>query len=100
LLRVGHHDFITEEVAKAVVSVQDIISVSDVQVYYKNDGRVGIKVDVYMNPELSIKLAHRRALQARKAVEVVLPNVEYVDVDLELDESDEDTSPQNEKPPV
>lgn len=80
------HDHIAKEIEAAVLSLKDITSVSEVQVYYKDDGRIALKVDVCMNPELSIKVAHSLAVKARKAIEKVFPNVATVDVDLELEE--------------
>eukprot|EP01035_Chromulina_nebulosa_P017767 gene17767-23369_t len=80
------HDHIAKEVTKAVLALPDITSVSEIQVYYKNDGRVVIKVDVVMRPELTIRAAHTLAVKARQAIELVVPNVAAVDVDLELDE--------------
>ena len=34
---------------------------SEIQIYYKDDGRIALKVDVCMNPELSIRNAHTLA---------------------------------------
>jgi divalent metal cation (Fe/Co/Zn/Cd) transporter len=73
-------------VTEAVLSLPDIISVSEVQVYYKDDGRIAVKVDVVMNPDLTIRAAHGLALKARIAVERVYPHIAAVDVDLELDD--------------
>lgn len=58
---VGDHDHIAKEVTKAVLSLPDITAVSEVQVYYKDDGRIVVKVDVSMNPELTIRAAHALA---------------------------------------
>ena len=43
------------------VAVEFIFICSEVQVYYKDDGKIALKVDVCMNPELSIKVAHSLA---------------------------------------
>jgi hypothetical protein len=38
-----------------------ITSVEEVQVYYRDDGRVSLKVDVAMNPHITIREAHKIA---------------------------------------
>lgn len=45
----------------AVLSLPDIMAVSEFQVYYKDDGRIAVKVDVVMNPNLTIRAAHALA---------------------------------------
>ncbi len=65
----------------------------DSAVYYKDDGRVVVKVDVGMDPSLTIKEAHATAVRLRKLIESSLPGIAEVDVDLELDENKDDESP-------
>jgi divalent metal cation (Fe/Co/Zn/Cd) transporter len=59
-------------------------------VYYKDDGRVVLKVDVAMEPSLTIKEAHGTAVKFRELIESSLPGIADVDVDLELDEQGND----------
>ena len=43
-LYTGDHCYIVEEVKKAAISVDEVISVSEVQVYYKDSGEIASKV--------------------------------------------------------
>ena len=52
--------------------------------YYRDDGSIAVKADVYMNPDLTIKAAHELAQDARLQIESKLPGVGEVDIDLEL----------------
>jgi len=54
-----------------------------------------LKVDVSMNPELTIKQAHHNAWLLRKSIEGSLQGVDTVDVDLELEEEEEADPPQD-----
>lgn len=54
----GDHDFIVDEVKKAAISVEEVQSVSEVQVYYKDSGEIACKVDIVLPPSLTIKQAH------------------------------------------
>lgn len=55
---------ITTETVETVIAQTDqesskvIMAISEVQVYYQDDGRVMVKVDVVMNPDLTIRTAH------------------------------------------
>jgi cation diffusion facilitator family transporter len=42
-------------------NIRHILSVSEVIVYYKDDGSLSLKVDVCMNPDLTIRQAHKIA---------------------------------------
>lgn len=84
-----NHDIVEREVNKALEPIYHhggITGISEVQVYYRDDGSVNVKVDVRMSPELTIKEAHNLANKARLQIEKALPGVGEVDVDLELDE--------------
>jgi cation diffusion facilitator family transporter len=81
------HGFIEQEIHKAVKKIKEIQSVSEVQVYYKDDGLISTKVDILLPSNLTIHQAHVIAVQARKSIEEALPGIGSVDVDLELDET-------------
>jgi hypothetical protein len=81
------HDFIVAEVKRAVLPINEIIAVSEVQVYYKDDGKISTKVDILLPANLTIQQAHGIALKARKAIEETLPGIADIDVDLELEET-------------
>jgi divalent metal cation (Fe/Co/Zn/Cd) transporter len=81
------HGFIEQEIHKAVKKIKEIQSVSEVQVYYKDDGLISTKVDNLLPSNLTIHQAHVIAVQARKSIEEALPGIGSVDVDLELDET-------------
>lgn len=72
--------------------LRHISEVTEVLVFYRDDGRVGLKVDVCMNPDLSIREAHRIAVLARRRIESCMAGVADVDVDLELYEGDDKTT--------
>lgn len=54
----GDHDYIVEEIKKAAISVDEVISVSEVQVYYKDNGEIASKLDIVLSHQLTIKQAH------------------------------------------
>jgi divalent metal cation (Fe/Co/Zn/Cd) transporter len=54
----GDHDFIVTEIKKAVKGIDEIKSVSEVQVYYKDDGLICAKVDIILPSNLTIQQAH------------------------------------------
>lgn len=83
---VGDHDFIVAEIKRAVLPIKEIRSVSEVQVYYKDDGLIATKVDILLSASLTIQQAHGIAVTARKAIEKALPGIADIDVDLELEE--------------
>ena len=83
------HDSVEAEIEKALRPIyhpQGITGISEVQVYYLDDGTVSVKADVRMSPDLTIKAAHALAQDARLQIESALPGVGEVDIDLELDE--------------
>mmetsp|Transcript_60292 Transcript_60292/g.118599 ORF Transcript_60292/g.118599 Transcript_60292/m.118599 type:complete len:544 (+) Transcript_60292:56-1687(+) len=82
------HVFIVDEVKRAAMEVDEVMSVSEVQVYYKDSGGIACKVDIVLPPSLTIKQAHSIAVKTRAAIEAVLPGMVDIDVDLELDETD------------
>ena len=84
------HDYVREQIDKCVEDIPEITTVTEVQVYYKDDGHLMLKVDVSMNPELTIKQAHATSVKLRRVVEDALPGVSNVDIDLELDEDGDD----------
>lgn len=47
-----------EEIKRSVLTITDIIAVSEVQVYYKDDGLIAAKVDIVLPPKLTIAQAH------------------------------------------
>jgi cation diffusion facilitator family transporter len=86
------HDSVESEVEKALAPLFEpngITGVSEVQIYYRDDGSVAVKVDVFMSPDLTIKAAHSLAQDAKLQIESALPGVGEVDIDLELDEDNE-----------
>lgn len=58
ILCVGDHDYIVDEIKKAAISVEEVISVSEVQLYYKDNGEIASKLDIVLHPQLTIKQAH------------------------------------------
>lgn len=84
------HDSLSKEVAKALKSIKSITGVSDVQVYYKDNGMIYLKVDVNMLPDMTIRQAHLVAVDARLAIMNSISGVADVDIDLELEERDVD----------
>jgi divalent metal cation (Fe/Co/Zn/Cd) transporter len=50
-----------DEIKKAILKINDIIAVSEVQVYYKDDGMIAAKVDIVLPPKLTIFEAHQIA---------------------------------------
>ena len=80
------HVFVRNSVDKCVEEFSEISTVTEVQVYYRDDGHLVLKVDVSMSPDLTIKEAHITSIKLRKLIEDSLPGVAAVDVDLELDE--------------
>ena len=50
--------FIVDEVKRAAMEVDEVMSVSEVQVYYKDSGGIACKVDIVLPPSLTIKQAH------------------------------------------
>lgn len=64
-MRAGDHDYIVEEIKKAAISVEEVISVSEVQVYYKDSGEIASKLDIVLSPQLTIKQAHSIAGKQR-----------------------------------
>lgn len=76
---------IEERAKQAALTIEGIIGVSEVQVYFRDDGSIGIKVDVVMEPEITVKKAHEISKLARKAVEKEYPGEgHFIDIDMEL----------------
>ena len=46
--------FIVDEVKRAAMEVDEVMSVSEVQVYYKDSGGIACKVDIVLPPSLTI----------------------------------------------
>ena len=74
------------EIKRAVISVKEIISVSEVQVYYRDNGLIACKVDILLPATFTIEKANNIAVMARKVIEQTLPGIADIDVDLELEE--------------
>lgn len=55
------HDFIMSEIKRAVLPIKEIHAVSEVQVYYKDNGLISTKVDILLPPNLTIQQAHQIA---------------------------------------
>jgi cation diffusion facilitator family transporter len=70
----------------AVMTVDGIVDVSHIHIYYRDDGTIGLKIDVVMSERLLIKEAYGIAKQARLAVESVIPGSDqnFIDIDMEL----------------
>lgn len=81
------HDDIVKEIKKAVRPITEIHSVSEVQVYYKDNGSIAAKVDIVLPASLTIQQAHAIASKARRHIEQRLPGIGEIDVDLELEEA-------------
>lgn len=43
----GDHDFLTNEIKTAARSIKDVLSVSEVQIYYKDNGEIGKDKHIY-----------------------------------------------------
>lgn len=72
---------------RCVLEVDGIEDVSHVQVYYRDDGSIGMKIDVMMREELTIKQAYVLAREARIKVEQSLPGGKHeIDIDMELND--------------
>lgn len=54
----GDHEYIVAEVNRAVLEVASITSVSEVQVYYRDNGLIAAKVDIVLPSSLTISDAH------------------------------------------
>jgi len=63
----------------------EIQSLSDVQVYYKDDGSVGVHLEVVMPPHMTITQANMVARHAKLVLQEHFPGMTYIDIDLELD---------------
>eukprot|EP00981_Chlorochromonas_danica_P013619 scaffold6586_cov169-Ochromonas_danica.AAC.4 len=81
------HDDIVKEIKKAVRPISEIHSVSEVQVYYRDNGTIAAKVDIVLAANLTIQQAHEIATKARRHIEKRLPGIGDIDVDLELEEA-------------
>ena len=54
----GDHDFIVDEIKAAAQKVDEVVSVSEVQVYYKDNGDIAAKLDIVLHAEWTIQQAH------------------------------------------
>ena len=54
----GDHDYIVDAIKSAAIHVGEVLSVSEVQVYYKDNGEIASKVDIVLHHSLTIKQAH------------------------------------------
>ena len=54
----GDHDFIVDRVRQSISTVAEVLSVSEVQVYYKDNGHIAVKVDIVLPSNLTISQAH------------------------------------------
>ena len=77
---------IVAEVTKLLMQVQEIQSVSEVQVYYRDSGRIGVKVDIVLPSTFTIAEAHDIARKSSRLLETAL-GLTDVDIDLELEEN-------------
>eukprot|EP00602_Paraphysomonas_sp_CaronLab_P013785 CAMPEP_0185039712 /NCGR_PEP_ID=MMETSP1103-20130426/36860_1 /TAXON_ID=36769 /ORGANISM="Paraphysomonas bandaiensis, Strain Caron Lab Isolate" /LENGTH=441 /DNA_ID=CAMNT_0027578717 /DNA_START=157 /DNA_END=1482 /DNA_ORIENTATION=+ len=81
------HNDIAARATEAVMGVDGIVGVSEVQVYYRDNGSIGVKVDVLMRNNVTIGQAHDIAKLARKAVEQSYDSEEHhIDIDMELND--------------
>ena len=91
------HDIISKKIKKILLKIKNISDISDVQVYYRDDGKIGLKVDVCIeDSDTSVKMAHLIAVKAKQLIIKKLPWIGDVDVDLELEE-DYPITPADEK---
>lgn len=75
------------QTVKSILKAQNTIKdVTDIQVYYRDSGKIALKIDVVMDDSLTIGLAHIQAFNAKKLINSKMPWIEEIDVDLELDE--------------
>jgi len=86
---VGDHDFLKREIEQAASGVKEVLSVSEVQIYYKDNGEITSKLDIVLPSSLTVKEAHAIAVRVRAMIETALPGMRDIDVDLELDETDQ-----------
>ena len=47
-----------DRVRQSITTVVEVLSVSEVQVYYKDTGHIAVKVDIVLPPYLTISQAH------------------------------------------
>jgi divalent metal cation (Fe/Co/Zn/Cd) transporter len=82
-----HHGQIKDLVKEALRSecAPEIQYVADVQVYYKDDGSVGVHLEVVMLPHMTITEADMVARHAKLVLQDKFPGMTYIDIDLELD---------------
>ena len=77
-----HHSQIVK-VVKEILHLEcspDILDVSDVQVYYKNDGSVGIHLEVVMQEDMTITQANMVARHAKLVLQEKLLGLTYIDI--------------------
>ena len=69
----GDHDFLKREIEKAA----------------SDNGEISSKLDIVLPSSLTVKEVHAIALRVRAMIEAALPGMRDIDVDLELDETDQ-----------
>lgn len=79
-----NHNDLVHEIKSLLLRIKAIQDVSDVQIYYRDNGKIAVKIDVYMNDFLSIKEANRQSMLAKKLILQKMPFLVEVDIDLEL----------------
>lgn len=66
------HQQVLREVEKSLGHISEILSVSEVQLYYADDGSIRIKVDVFMDPAMTIRDAHLIAIKVGYCIDRAL----------------------------
>jgi divalent metal cation (Fe/Co/Zn/Cd) transporter len=84
------HDYLVAEATRILTEqIEEIKTVTEVQVYYLDSGRIALKVDIVLPPEFTIRFAHKTAGRAKRLLSQQL-GLSDIDVDLELEEEHED----------
>ena len=65
----GKGSCLKENVDKCVQGIPEISAVTELQVYYRDDGYLVLKIDVSMNPDLTIREAHITSIKLRELIE-------------------------------
>jgi len=69
----GDHDFLKREIENAA----------------SDNGEISSKLDIVLPSSLTVKEVHAIAVRVRAMIEAALPGMRDIDVDLELDETDQ-----------
>jgi divalent metal cation (Fe/Co/Zn/Cd) transporter len=84
------HDYLVAEAKRLLTNeIDDIVSVTEVQVYYLDNGRIMLKVDIVLPDYFTISKAHKIAGKAKRLLEDKL-GITDIDIDLELEEAFDD----------